>query len=318
MLKQRFAGWTARNPRTRHRPQVEELETRTAPAANLRITNALLVDANNNPISEPVVGGMTFVRAHWTTTDLTTSDQYVVRFEVDGVPLSSSTITGAAGVNLPYFWWLGGWYASPGTHTVTVTVDGLNSIAETDETDNTITFDFSPVAPTTLPELFIWPMGGDPMRDWTVVNYNDVDPRSGINIDYQGGPYQYDGHNAFDLTLPNFARMDAGVVPVYAAAAGVVTVVQDGYFDRETSANSNPANYLVIDHGNDWRTVYYHFARDTLTVQVNDVVTAGQLLGLVGSSGSSTDAHLHFAVTYRNGPVETMYDPASYFQNPPV
>jgi hypothetical protein len=294
--------------------RLEELEPRLAPAVNLKITSAFLVDANLDPITAPAVGQRVFILAEWQTTDLTASNQYVVRYWVDGVALDSATITGTPGQNVNWNWYRDGWYASPGSHSVTVLIDAANSVIESNEGDNAITFNFSPTAPD-LPVKFLWPMGGEPDQS-TIVNYVDVNPGAQPG-DYNGGPYTYDGHNAFDVTLANFQSMDAGI-PLYAAAPGTVTDVQDGNFDRETGANSNPANYVIINHGNGWETVYWHIARNTVVVKEGQTVQAGQLLGLVGSSGSSTDPHVHFGVYHDGANVEPMYAPAEYFlESPP-
>ncbi len=199
---------------------------------------------------------------------------------------------------MPWVWYRAGWFASPGNHTIQVTVDGNNAIAEVNESDNSTSFNFTPTAPTTLPNKFVYPIGGVPRQDWNVVNYVDVDPRGGTAIDYLGGGFIYDGHDAMDITLPNFTRMEAGI-PIMAAAAGVVSGVQDGNFDRQTGSNGDPANYVAIDHGNGWTTYYYHIARGTIAVKVGDTVSPSQIIGMVGSSGNSTDAHLHFSV-YHN------------------
>lgn len=55
-------------------------------------------------------------------------------------------------------------------------------------------------------------------------------------------------------------------------------------------------NYVWIDHGNGKATVYAHFS--SLTVSQGETVSAGQLLGYVGSTGESTGAHLHFETRY--------------------
>jgi murein DD-endopeptidase MepM/ murein hydrolase activator NlpD len=295
---------------------VESLEDRTTPA-DLQITGLQLLDGNQNPITSPVLGGMFLAQANWTTTGVSASDSYVIRFAVDGVPLDSSIITGQTGNNSD-FWVLGGWYASPGTHTLTATVDPGNTVAETSEANNTTSLPFTTGGATGLPAKFIWPMAGVQGKDWSVVNYNDVDPRVGSNIDFNGGLFQYDGHDAFDIALPNFARMDAGV-PEVAAAAGTVTEVVDDEFDRDTGGpNPPPGNHIAIDHGGGWETIYYHIGKFTALVKPGDTVAAGQPIALVGSSGNSTDAHLHFAVYHNGLPVETMYAPATYFVDPPV
>ena len=110
--------------------------------------------------------------------------------------------------------------------------------------------------------------------------------------------------------------MDKGV-PVYAAAAGTVVDAHDGEFDRNTGSSLNPpVNYIDIDLGNGWQLQYYHLREGSVMVKVGDHVTAGQQIALVGSSGDSTDAHLHFAVYHDGQNVETYVDPQDYWLDP--
>ncbi len=78
--------------------------------------------------------------------------------------------------------------------------------------------------------------------------------------------------------------------PYYAAHAGVVTVagLEGGY------------GYCIrIDHGNGIETVYGHSS--ALFVTFGQRVEAGQKIGLVGNTGYSTGAHLHFEVNINGG-----------------
>ena len=63
--------------------------------------------------------------------------------------------------------------------------------------------------------------------------------------------------------------------------------------------NELPPNYVAIDHGNARVCYYVHMKKDSVAVSVGEQVLAGQQIGLVGSSGSSTHPHLHFS-TYEN------------------
>lgn len=164
---------------------------------------------------------------------------------------------------------------------------------------------------------FVLPIGGTPYEDWTIVNYVDLDPAAGAIRDYRGGIYTYDGHNAIDFSLPNFAAMDAGV-PVYAAAAGTVTFAHDGEFDRCSRVHpcSSSANFVAIHHGEALVTEYLHLKKDSVSVSVGQPVVAGQQIGLVGSSGFSSDAHLHFAVQRNGNVIETYLAPSTWWLEP--
>ncbi len=86
--------------------------------------------------------------------------------------------------------------------------------------------------------------------------------------------------------------------PIVAAASGTVTTA--GWV-------SGYGNYTVINHGGGVMTAYGH--QSAINVSVGQTVTAGQTIGLVGSTGNSTGPHLHFEV-YVNGSTQ---NPMSYF-----
>ena len=190
----------------RARPVIEVLECRSLLTGNLSITSADLVNASDRPITAPVVGEELFVDAQWMSSGLSSSDAYTVQFSVDGVALDSSTIAGESGDNQPFHWYIGGWFATAGSHTVEVTIDPAHTVAETSYSDNSTSFSFSPVQPTTLPQKLILPIAGVPFQSWSVVNYIDVNPLAGVANDYRGGSFVYDGHDGYDLVLPDFAR----------------------------------------------------------------------------------------------------------------
>lgn len=94
----------------------------------------------------------------------------------------------------------------------------------------------------------------------------------------QTGPHWATIHTGQDFSAPTGT-------PVRAASAGVVTFAGwDGPY----------GNKLEITHPDGTVTWYAHLSR--LDVTETDAVTAGQTIGLVGSTGNSTGPHLHFEV----------------------
>jgi hypothetical protein len=82
---------------------------------------------------------------------------------------------------------------------------------------------------------------------------------------------------------------DAGT-PILASADGVVVrVAQDGGYGR----------FVEVKHAEGMSTLYAHMGRFLPNIAPGMAVKAGTPIGLVGSTGSSTGAHLHFEVRDR-------------------
>ncbi len=72
---------------------------------------------------------------------------------------------------------------------------------------------------------------------------------------------------------------------VYATGSG--TVIESGW-------NSGFGNCIVIDHGYGYRSTYGHLSNMKVTVGLN--IKRGDLIGLTGSTGTSTGPHLHYQI----------------------
>ncbi|MEO8744119.1 MAG: peptidoglycan DD-metalloendopeptidase family protein [Candidatus Dormiibacterota bacterium] len=94
-------------------------------------------------------------------------------------------------------------------------------------------------------------------------------------------------HTGIDLVEP-FGS------PIYAADDGVVALVG--------ISSSGYGNYVVIAHSGGLDTLYGHLS--TGLVKVGQAVTQGQVIGLEGSTGNSTGAHLHFELRINQKPVD--------------
>ena len=137
-----------------------------------------------------------------------------------------------------------------------------------------------------------------------IQNYADDDAGTGVR-DYACGGLTYDGHKGTDIRLRDVAAMTRGV-NVLAAADGVVKALRDDMADvsiREAGSASvtgrECGNGIVVNHGEGWVTQYCHMRRGSIRVQSGAQVTRGDMLGVVGLSGFTEFAHVHFEV--RNG-----------------
>ena len=85
--------------------------------------------------------------------------------------------------------------------------------------------------------------------------------------------------------------------PVVSPGAGTVAVVEDGVPDNQPN-HPQPGNlygnFVVIDHGTGEYSLLAHLEKGSVRVRVGEVVSSGQLLARTGSSGMSTEPHVHY------------------------
>lgn len=62
-------------------------------------------------------------------------------------------------------------------------------------------------------------------------------------------------------------------------------------------------NYVMIDHGRNEYSLYAHLKPGSVRVHVGDQVKTGDVIGKLGSSGNSTEPHLHFHVCDKPDPL---------------
>lgn len=126
--------------------------------------------------------------------------------------------------------------------------------------------------------------------------------------DYSCGARTYDyagyNHKGTDFfTWPfGWSKMDNAEVEIVAVAPGTIVFRQDGNADRSCTMSTSPWNAVFVQHGDGSVTWYGHMKRNSVTPKpVGATVAAGEYLGVVGSSGSSTGPHLHFEVHRAGG-----------------
>ncbi len=87
--------------------------------------------------------------------------------------------------------------------------------------------------------------------------------------------------------------------PIYATGDGVV--------ERADAEASGYGNHVVINHGFGYETLYGHMSK--IMVAPGQQVKRGEVIGLVGNTGTSSGPHVHYEVI-RNG---NKINPISYY-----
>ncbi len=99
-------------------------------------------------------------------------------------------------------------------------------------------------------------------------------------------------HSGVDLAGPEGT-------PIVATRDGTVTAA---------AYHSGNGNYVTINHGDGFSSSYLHMTH--YVVKSGDYVSAGQVIGYMGSTGVSTGPHLHFTIYYNGSTV----NPAKYLK----
>ena len=106
-----------------------------------------------------------------------------------------------------------------------------------------------------------------------------------------------------------------GKTNIIASLCGEVVRINNTCASRDSNGcGGGYGNYVEIIDTKGNISIYAHMYKDSITVEKGDIVSQGQVIGLVGSSGNSTGAHLHFNIKV-NG---TYNDPLDYIsaENP--
>ena len=104
---------------------------------------------------------------------------------------------------------------------------------------------------------------------------------------YFGCPRPGHLHNGVDFLAPTGT-------PIHAVDAGTITLVEG------IGESGGYGNFVCVQHRPHLASCYAHMSSFAATVRLGARVKRGQVIGLVGSTGSSTAPHLHFEV--RRGP----------------
>jgi murein DD-endopeptidase MepM/ murein hydrolase activator NlpD len=142
---------------------------------------------------------------------------------------------------------------------------------------------------------------------------------------YSGSGTAFEDYHAYGADI--LAAADGKVITVKTDVAEDPTTLRqpgetvEAYGERvgayqmqlvASDINSIAGNYVAIDHGNGEFSVYAHLKPGSVMVKAGDVVKAGQVMAQLGSSGNSTEPHLHFQVCDRAEPLECAGIPVNF------
>lgn len=155
-----------------------------------------------------------------------------------------------------------------------------------------------------------------------IVNFVDLNSSVGssgfnqytsTNLDYNCGNRTYDMNNGYNhagsdiMSYPfDWQKMKTGEVEVIAASPGIIIGKVDGNssFSCGSNAASNNWNAVYVLHADNSVVWYGHLKEGSLTMKpVGSTVEEGEYIGIVGSSGFSSNPHLHFELHGANNQV---------------
>jgi murein DD-endopeptidase MepM/ murein hydrolase activator NlpD len=144
----------------------------------------------------------------------------------------------------------------------------------------------------------------------------DVGKVGGDGLTHKGAGTRFEDYYAYGADV--LAAADGRVVgvvndqPEDPAAMQRPGETQEAYFGRllkdqatrlAKGAVAITGNYVMMDHGKSEYSLYAHLQTGSVRVQVGDQVKAGDVVGKLGSSGNSTEPHLHFHVCDKPDPL---------------
>lgn len=136
---------------------------------------------------------------------------------------------------------------------------------------------------------------------WTVSNGGRDASKNGHLEPDGSGPknqmFAYDFTKDHSGAGKNLEDYEAYGLEVLAPGDGVISQVIDGSQDvsiGETDWVMICGNMIVIDHENAEWSVLAHLKYNSIAVKVGDRVKQGDLLGLCGNSGNTSEPHIHY------------------------
>ncbi len=124
-------------------------------------------------------------------------------------------------------------------------------------------------------------------------------------------------HYGIDISMGGASDYNKRIVSSASGKVLISSGVCSHNYPKSSSCGCNGGygNYVVIDHGNGMVVYYAHLA--SVSVSVGQTVDRGQTIGILGCSGYSTGAHIHYEIRIGSGSRNnTAKNPMNYLTVP--
>lgn len=166
-------------------------------------------------------------------------------------------------------------------------------------------------------DAYWWPIGSSNTTNENGRIFASDTPAT-VNITSPFGDRVMNGETVFHSGIDIANGSAAGEVNIIASKAGEVIYPTDtsnisyGTGSYGNTDGGGLGNYVKIRHSDGTITVYGHMYADSITVRAGETVEQGQVIGKMGTSGSSTGVHLHFSVYVGGDSSTNAVDPLAY------
>jgi len=120
---------------------------------------------------------------------------------------------------------------------------------------------------------------------------------------------QFGSRNLFGMTFHQGIDLKANTGDIIVAAEdGIIAHV-------DNLGNSSYGKYIVIEHNKKYCSLYAHLSE--IIIKPNDIIMAGETIGMAGMTGLVTGAHLHFEMrdgAYSNFNLKKIINPTEYIK----
>jgi murein DD-endopeptidase MepM/ murein hydrolase activator NlpD len=223
-------------------------------------------------------------------------------------------------------------FAFTGTRdSLRVKVDG-SSGGKTKEVSGTL-----PIKSEFAKNTYIFPLRGVSYAGWGASFHTghrwaipeefalDIAKLGGDGLSHKGDGTRFEDYYAYGSDV--LAACDGTVVEVANDQPEDPTAMQrpdesqEAYFERLQKEQGGrlakgmtavTGNYVLIDHSKSEYSLYAHLQPGSVRVHKGDRVKAGDVIGKLGSSGNSTEPHLHFHVCDSNDPLMSAGIPVNF------